>query len=106
LNKYKTSNLFNQRLRSSQPYVYKNLLSFQYSVCTEQQYLYLMVGKKYGNAVSRNRLKRRLRVAYGNMLKTQPCLGLMAKPIQKNINFKDIKQASKHLLSIIQEQSK
>ena len=86
--------------------MYKNLLSFQYSIHKEDQYLYLMVGKKYGNAVSRNKLKRRLRTMYNDMLKTQPYLGLMAKPIQNNIDFKDINAAYEQLLSTIQGQLK
>ena len=105
MNKYKTSNLFSRRLGSSRPFLYNNLLSFQYSFCGGDQYLYLMVGKKYGNAVSRNKLKRRLRSMYSNLLKNQHGLGLMVRPMQKNILFKDIQQAFEQLALKIQGRS-
>ncbi|MBI44885.1 MAG: hypothetical protein CMG66_01820 [Candidatus Marinimicrobia bacterium] len=64
-----------------------------------------MVGKKYGNAVSRNKLKRRLRSMYSILLKNQHSLGLMVRPLQKNILFKDIQQAFEQLALKIQGRS-
>ena len=94
--------MFNQRLRSAHSFSYKNLMAFKYSYTTQDEYPYLMVGKKYGNAVRRNQLKRWIRIIYSEMLKMSPGLGLMVRPINTQLGFKDVRLCFQKLMLQIQ----
>ena len=96
--------MFNQRLRSTHSFSYKNLMAFKYSYTAQDQYLYLMVSKKYGNSVKRNQLKRWIRAAYCELLQKHPDLGLMVRPIKSHLLFKDIKLCFQKLILQLEEQ--
>ena len=78
-------------------------MAFKYSHTAQDQYLYLMVSKKYGNSVKRNQLKRWIRVAYYEMLQKHPDLGLMVRPIKSQLFFKDIKLCFQKLILQIED---
>ena len=73
-------------------------MAFQYSKTTKDQYLYLMVSKKYGSAVKRNKLKRWIRIAYHQALQEYPGLGLMVRPIRTELAFEDVRQCFHNLI--------
>ena len=77
-------------------------MTFQYSYTTQDQYLYLMVGKKYGSAVRRNQLKRWIRIIYFEMLKKSPGLGLMVRPIKTPLDFQEVRLCFEKLMLQIQ----
>ena len=95
--------MFNQRLRSTNSFAYKKLMAFKYAHTTQDQYLYLMVGKKYGNAVQRNQLKRWIRAIYYKMLQKYPELGLMVRPIKPRLNFTEVQLCFQQLETTIQD---
>ena len=95
--------MFNQRLRSSVSFSYKNLMAFQYSNTIKDKYLYLMVSKKYGNAVKRNQLKRWVRIIYRQALQKYPGLGLMVRPIKSELTFDDVRLSFQSLILNLQE---
>ena len=66
-------------------------MAFKYAHTTQDQYLYLMVGRKYGNAVQRNQLKRWVRILYHETIKKHPGLGLMVRPIKTQLTFREAK---------------
>ena len=94
--------MFNRRVRSTNSFSYKNLMAFKYSNTTQDQYLYLMVGKKYGSAVQRNQLKRWIRIAYYKTLQKNPGLGLMVRPIKSQLDFEEVRLCFKNLTTQIQ----
>ena len=98
MNKHKTSYIFNLRVRSTNSFSYKNLMAFQYSNTTKDQYLYLMVSRKYGSAVKRNRLKRWIRIVYHQTLQEYPSLGLMVRPISTELAFEDVRLCFQNLI--------
>jgi len=59
---------------------------------SNDEYLYLMVNKKYGNAPSRNLFKRRSRALFSELTEQYSSLniGLMIKPLKQNISFQDL----------------
>ncbi len=59
---------------------------------TNDNYLYLMVNKQYGNAPSRNTFKRRAKSLFDHLRKQHVGLtfGLMIKPLKKNISYKEL----------------
>lgn len=62
----------------------------------------LSVGKKIGNAVIRNRIKRYLRQAFQNLegqLSTEYDIIIIARQPTKNMTFKEIESSLLHLLS-------
>ena len=96
--------MFNRRVRSTGSFSYKNLMAFKYSNTTKDQYLYLMVSKKYGNSIQRNQLKRWIRVAYHQVLPKYPNLGLMVRPIKSQLMFDDVRLCFQKLVFKIQGQ--
>jgi ribonuclease P protein component len=60
---------------------------------SNDEYLYLMVNKKYGNAPNRNLFKRRARALFNNLAQQHSLLslGLMIKPLKQNVSHKDLK---------------
>ena len=95
--------MFAQRVRSTNSFTYKNLMAFKYSNSTTDNYLYLMVGTKYGNAIKRNRLKRWIRITYHQTLLKYPNLGLMVRPINTELVFKDVQLCFQKLETTIQD---
>ena len=90
--------MFAQRGRSTSSFTYKNLMTFKYSNSTTDRYLYLMVGTKYGNAIKRNQLKRWVRITYHQTLLKYPNLGLMVRPINTELVFKDVQLCFQKLM--------
>ena len=90
--------MFNQRFHSANSFSYKNLIAFKYSNITKDQYLYLMVSKKYGSAVKRNQLKRWVRIAYHQTLQEYPFLGLMVRPTKPGLSFEDVRLCFQKLM--------
>ena len=78
-------------------------MAFQYSNTIKDKYLYLMVSKKYGNAVKRNQLKRWVRIIYYQTLQEYPDLGLMVRPIKSKLTFDDVKLSFQNLILKLQE---
>ena len=78
-------------------------MAFKYSHTTEDQYLYLMVGKKYGNAIKRNRLKRWIRILSHSSLKKNPGLGLMVRPLGPELTFADVRLCFQKLAVRLEE---
>lgn len=61
----------------------------------------LSVGKKIGNAVTRNRIKRYLRQAFQELdadIKNQYDIVIIARQPTKNMDFHEIKKSLSHLL--------
>ena len=70
---------------------------FKYSNTRQDQYLYLMVSKKYGGAVQRNQLKRWIRVLYKETIRVCPGLGLMVRPIKSQLTFNEVRACFEQL---------
>ena len=73
-------------------------MAFKYSYTTQDQYLYLMVNKKYGTAVKRNQLKRWIRLSYKDAKQHCPNLGLMVRPIKTSLIFDDVRLCFRELM--------
>ena len=78
-------------------------MAFQYSNTKKDEYLYLMVSKKYGNAVKRNQLKRWIRIIYYQTLQEYPGFGLMVRPIKSALTFDDVVLSFQNLILKLQE---
>ena len=60
---------------------------------SEMSFLHVLVNKKFGNAPSRNTLKRRIRVLYKtlNLNSLEYDVTLKVRPLKQNISFIDLK---------------
>ena len=78
-------------MQSSQSFNCNNCIRFTYGTSNDE-YLYLMVNKKYGNAPNRNLFKRRARVLFSDLIEQYSDLniGLMIKPLKQNVSFQDL----------------
>ena len=78
-------------MQSSQSFNCNNCIHFTYGTSNDE-YLYLMVNKKYGNAPNRNLFKRRARVLFSNLIEQYSDLniGLMIKPLKQNVSFQNL----------------
>ena len=85
-------------MQSSQSFHCNNCIHFTYGFSNDE-YLYLMVNKKYGNAPNRNLFKRRARVLFSELTEqySDLNLGLMIKPLKQNISFQDLQDCFKLL---------
>ena len=78
-------------MQSSQSFNCNNCIHFTYGFSNDE-YLYLMVNKKYGNAPNRNLFKRRARALFSDLIEQYSDLniGLMIKPLKQNVSFQDL----------------
>ena len=78
-------------MQSSQSFNCNECVRFTYGFSNDE-YLYLMVNKKYGNAPNRNLFKRRVRDLFSELIKQNSDLnvGLMIKPLKQSISFQDL----------------
>tara|TARA_B100000941_G_scaffold124783_2_gene88232 strand:- start:428 stop:715 length:288 start_codon:yes stop_codon:yes gene_type:complete len=62
---------------------------------SEIGFLHVLVNKKFGNAPSRNTLKRRVRVLYKtlNLDSLEYAFTLKVRPLKQNISFVDLKNS-------------
>jgi len=83
---------FQQLIKSSKSFQSNRCVRFTYGLFNDE-YLYLMVNRKYGSAPSRNTFKRRVRFLFQNLKKKHANLsiGLMVKPLKKNVTYSDLK---------------
>ncbi len=82
---------FKHLIQSSQSFNCNKCIHFTYGFSNDE-YLYLMVNRKYGNAPRRNLFKRRARVLFSKLIERYSNLniGLMVKPLKQNISFQDL----------------
>ncbi len=66
-------------------------------------YLYLMVNKQYGNAPSRNTFKRRVKYLFDSLRKQHVDLtvGLMVRPLKQNISYKELSECFQNFNQMI-----
>ena len=79
-------------LTSSQSFKYNGCVRFTYNFSSDE-YLYLMVNTKYGNAPGRNAFKRRARSLFNALIKehSEISIGLMIKPLKQNVSYEDLR---------------
>ena len=82
----------NQSLRSQQSLKCDGVLVFKY-LQAESSYLHFFIGKRYGNAIKRNLLKRRIRHLFKlfsqQLSPSMLCLSVF--PIKKNISYEELR---------------
>ena len=52
-----------------------------------------IVSKKYGNAVKRNKFKRRCRELFNNNMSQNNQYTIIVRPVKKNLNYQEIREA-------------
>jgi len=86
--------MFKFVLKTSKKINSNNALLFKYSQGSGP-FIGFMLSKKFGSAVKRNRFKNQCRFLYRQLLRKNQSLGLIVRPLEKNLNFKAIKGAFK-----------
>ena len=79
-------------MHSSKRFACNHHIMFTYNLSNDE-YLYLMVNRNYGNAPNRNIFKRRARSLFDKLTKKNPdkSIGLMIKPLQSNVSYSTLK---------------
>jgi len=86
--------MFKFVLKTSKKIKSNNALLFKYSQ-SSGPFVGFMLSKNFGNAVQRNRFKNRCRFLYRQLASKDQSLGLIVRPLQKNLSFKTLEGAFK-----------